>query len=482
MPARPARRAKLAPAHPYGTPLRPPNQPAAAGAHAGRVLAGAGQGAKPLGYVPKGCSLAGVQVEATYTYRYTLFGPRVIRGTVKLSNGNDYAVPISKVQVTLAPAVPVSPFILTASCPSGSVPANPQAYQYGEAPAAAAPRRADGAAAGRANTALCQRAGAVPGAARPRRTTPRGLPVPARSCAQTSIPCTNPGAHTPHPLLPPAHAAPGTLTCTFESPSLPTSGPAAGFGGWKTANAVVTIGMSGATCSSKVTQIKGWILTDLFDTTTGRGSSSSGMGATAPDSKPATATATTAKPATASHTATASKPATARNPAGAGPLLVGHRRLSEQEAASVESAAPAPLGYVPPSDDCQGLTISATASMSAAGVVSGTVFIANPQQYAVPLASVTVAIANNVPVAPIFVDARCQGGMSVPTNPQAFQLGTLVCSYSAQIPAEGIASDPSKWTSVMPKVTVAMSNAQCSGAVAPISQPPSPSGPVVYGH
>lgn len=345
---------------------------AAASARAGRLLLGS---PKPVGYVPKGCTLADVKVTATYEYRYTVFGPRVIRGTVKLSNGNGYAVPISKVQVTLAPAVPVSPYILTAKCPSSSVPASARAYEY------------------------------------------------------------------------------GTLTCTFESPNLPTSGPAAGFGGWKTADAVVTIGMSGATCTSKVANIKGWILTDILDGSSsgGRGSSSGGgVGS--------------GKPAAAG--------------ASSGPLLVG-RRLSEQEAESA-AAAPAPVTYVPSSDDCLGMTISASATESA-GVVSGTVFIANSQAYPIPLAAVTVQVNNDVPVAPIFADAVCQAGMSVPTSPQPFALGTLACTFSAQLPSAGIASDPSRWTGVMPKVTVAMSNAHCSGAVAPIQQS-TPSGPLVYGH
>jgi hypothetical protein len=98
---------------------------------AGRALLGdAPQGGK-LQFVPKGCTLASVQVEAHYAFKYAVFGPRVIRGTVKLSNGNTFAVPISKVSVTLAPAVPVSPFIITASCSGGSVPSSPQPYQYG---------------------------------------------------------------------------------------------------------------------------------------------------------------------------------------------------------------------------------------------------------------------------------------------------------------------------------------------------------------
>jgi hypothetical protein len=253
----------------------------------------------------------------------------------------------------------------------------------------------------------------------------------------------------------------GTLTCTFESPDLPTSGPAAGFRGWKTAGATATIGMSGATCSSgsNGTPIKGWILTDIFGS--GPGSSSSGSGSSSGGSGVGAA-----------------------GPQGAGagrPALLGGaaagRKLSEDGA---DGAAGPVVGYVPSSNDCLGMTITASASMSADGVVSGSVFITNPREFSIPLSAVRVQISNSVPVAPIFADAACQGGLSVPSNPQPFQLGTLVCSYSAAIPSEGIASDPSKWPSVLPKVDVAMSGAQCAGAVAPIQQ--SNPGPLLYGH
>ena len=137
------------------------------------------------------------------------------------------------------------------------------------------------------------------------------------------------------------------------------------------------------------------------------------------------------------------------------------------------------LGYVPPATDCQGITATASA-VYADGFVTGTVVITNPQQYALPLQSVRVQVSNTVPVAPLFVDAACPS-MSVPANPEPFQLGTLACTFSAQLPSDGIASDPASWTAVMPKVTIAMSNAQCSGAVTQIDEAEEGPGPILYG-
>jgi hypothetical protein len=71
--------------------------------------------------------------------------------------------------------------------------------------------------------------------------------------------------------------------------------------------------------------------------------------------------------------------------------------------------------------------------------VSGSVIILNTDQYAAPITSVSVALFNNVPVAPIYLTADC------PTNSVA--AGTsMTCVFTATLPVSGPASSPRVWT------------------------------------
>lgn len=217
---------------------------------------------------------------------------------------------------------------------------------------------------------------------------------------------------------------PGTLTCLYRV-ALPTSGIAAGANRWPSAMASAKIGMSGAKCSSAVTQISSTYRNQLLQAL--QGSSSGGSMPSQPS----------------------------------GPTF-----------------APAPqqgqLGYVP--SGCQGLTVTTYAHTNQQpGTISGTVVLTNPTFTDIPISGVKVTLANNVPVAPMFTTATCPGGV-VPYNPQPYTVGELVCTFSFTLPTNGPAAKPSVWTGAKSTATIAMSNAQCSSAVAKVGPP------LLYGH
>eukprot|EP00877_Chromochloris_zofingiensis_P005424 jgi/Chrzof1/14883/Cz09g19140.t1 len=92
----------------------------------------------------------------------------------------------------------------------------------------------------------------------------------------------------------------------------------------------------------------------------------------------------------------------------------------------------------PAAPTCSDVLVSTTASVGASGTVTGTVTLTAQDSLTVIFQSVQVMLANNVPVAPIYVTASCPGISVEPGS-------SIQCPWVATLPANGIASSPSQW-------------------------------------
>lgn len=118
---------------------------------------------------------------------------------------------------------------------------------------------------------------------------------------------------------------------------------------------------------------------------------------------------------------------------------------------------------------CNGLKVAATARFVGNNIV-GKAVLSNPNTYNIPITQVQVMLANNIPVAPMYVTAFCGGATHVPSSPIPYEQGTLTCYFTKALPSSGPANTASAWTSVRATATIKVSNAACASPVAPIQQ------------